>query len=90
LIRDGDSFPWLGDGCHTFDLNTKIIRPMPTGIYLEREALLDRIQFCDLSARTLNDDLRSRVVDFTEGHLAYAKARLEHVNRVIAGFEAVA
>ncbi len=63
---------------------------MPTGIYLEREALLDRIQFCESSARQLNDDRRARALEFTDRHLAYARARLEHVDRVIAGFEKAA
>ena len=60
---------------------------MPTGIYLERAALLDRIQFCEPGASRLNDERRAKVADFTERHLAYAKARLEQVDRMIAGFE---
>ncbi len=60
---------------------------MPNGIYLEREALLDRIQFCGPSARKLNGDQFARVADFSERHLDYARARLEQVNRMIAGFE---
>ena len=60
---------------------------MPNRIYLEREALLDRIQFCGPGARQLNGDQFARVADFSERHLDYARARLEHVNRMIAGFE---
>jgi hypothetical protein len=63
---------------------------MPNGIYLEREALLDRIQFCGPSATPLNGDRFARATDFSESHLDYARARLEHVDRVIAGFEQAA
>lgn len=60
---------------------------MPNGIYLERAALLDRIQFCGPSARPLNGDQFARGADFSERDLDYARARLERVDRMIAGFE---
>jgi hypothetical protein len=60
---------------------------MPNGIYQEREALLDRIRFFESSATYFKEDRRPRVPEFTDRHVAYAKARLEQINRRIAGFE---
>jgi hypothetical protein len=61
--------------------------PMPQGMYQERSALLDRIQFYEKSATRFGEDWRARLVDALDAHIAYAKARLERINRAIARFE---
>jgi len=63
---------------------------MPNAMYLEREALLDRIQFYESSARHFSEDQRVTMADHTDRHIAYAKARLERIDRMIGGCEKVA
>jgi hypothetical protein len=57
-------------------------------MFQERRALLDRIQSFESSARYFNDDRRARVLDATDRHMAYAKARLEHIDSMIASADA--
>jgi len=56
-------------------------------MYEERTVLLDRIQFYETSARHFNEDWRARRDESLEGYIACAKARLEHIDRMIARFE---
>ena len=50
----------------------------------ERRALLDRIQSFESSAKFFNEDRYARVLETTDSHLAYATARLERIDSMIA------
>jgi hypothetical protein len=62
---------------------------MPTGLYLEKTALLDRIRFYESNARYSGGDRFAKVFDPTEEHMAFAQARLKQIDAMIAGFETV-
>jgi hypothetical protein len=64
------------------------MRPMPDKFYLEQTALLDRIRFYETSARYGGGDRQDGMFGLTDEHLAFAQARLEHINGMIAHFEA--
>ena len=57
---------------------------MPTAVYQERMALLDRIQSLEVSARRSDRDRLAETTEFTRDHIAYAKARLDQIDYMIA------
>jgi hypothetical protein len=56
-------------------------------MYQERSALIDRIEYFKTTARRSNDNWPDGPVDFTRKQIAYATARLERINTMIARSE---
>jgi hypothetical protein len=56
-------------------------------MYEERKALLDRIQCFETSAKYFSDDCHARGGEGADRQIAYAKARLERIDDMIAGAE---
>jgi hypothetical protein len=57
---------------------------IPNAMYQERTALLDRIQSFDVGARRPNRDRLAETTESTRAHIAYANARLDKINYMIA------